>query len=152
MQTPYTDVAADHEHPHAAMHMTFAAHPTAVSCARTLARYAAGQCWRQEYLLDDLEVLVSELVTNAVKAAAANTRPGLARVEVRMLLLPTSIVTQVWDPTPDLPVMQPLRPDAESGRGLHIVAALASRWGSFHSGRGGKVVWCEIATSTAPST
>ncbi|GIG64881.1 ATP-binding protein [Phytomonospora endophytica] len=146
MQTPYAAVAAEHEHPYGVMQMVFAAHPTAVGCSRTFARYAAGRCWGREHLLDDLEVLVSELVTNAVKATAASRAPGLSKVAVRFLLLPSSLVTQVWDPVPAQPVVQPLDPAADGGRGLHIVDALASRWGAFPATGGGKVVWCETPT------
>ena len=62
-----------------------------------------------------------------------------------MLLFPAAVIIEVWDRDPTGPVQQHATPDQEGGRGLAIVAALCTRWHYFPSGRGGKVVWAELA-------
>jgi anti-sigma regulatory factor (Ser/Thr protein kinase) len=84
------------------------------------------------------ELLVSELVTNALRHA----RPPL---ELRVQPLDrTGLRIEVLDGTGDrLPVLGMSQPDADGGRGIEIVAALASRWGSA-PGAPGKIVWAEL--------
>lgn len=84
-------------------------------------------------------LLVSELVTNAVvhgrsrATLTAERPPGLLRLAVE-------------DSNPTLPAVGDAPPlDRESGRGLQIVAALATRWGIERTADGGKAVWFELA-------
>ncbi|MGW3625980.1 ATP-binding SpoIIE family protein phosphatase [Streptomyces sp. NPDC000880] len=90
-------------------------------------------------LCDEAELLVSEVVTNALVHGDSDVDmhvrryPGRVRVEVRDS-----------DPHLALPVAFPLADDeAEGGRGLVIVSAMASSWGNSPSGRG-KTVWFEL--------
>ncbi|MFE5583950.1 ATP-binding protein [Kitasatospora sp. NPDC056531] len=90
-------------------------------------------------------ILLSELVTNACRHARA---PRDRLIGVR-LLLPThsTLRVEVSDTSDDLPVPRHAAPDDESGRGLELVAALATSWGAHPRGEGyiGKTVWFTLA-------
>jgi CheY-like chemotaxis protein/anti-sigma regulatory factor (Ser/Thr protein kinase) len=92
-----------------------------------------------EAIAHDVELLVSELVTNAV--VHADTDP---RLEVR--IASDTVRVEVYDADRSMPVAR--QPDAEGpgGRGLHLVDRLASRWG-FEQIDDGKLVWFEIDRS-----
>jgi serine phosphatase RsbU (regulator of sigma subunit)/anti-sigma regulatory factor (Ser/Thr protein kinase) len=92
--------------------------------------------WGLEDLIDSSELLVSELVTNAIKYA----RNG--DITVRLILEPESLVCEVHDSSPALPRVLQVDKDAENGRGLHVVSQVAARWGVRRTAAG-KVVWCE---------
>ncbi|CAL9461001.1 hypothetical protein SUDANB145_02637 [Streptomyces sp. enrichment culture] len=117
----------------------FPAEPDAVGAARSLVRGRLGD-WGLDGVGDITVLLVSELVTNAMRHAtgpigvrlvAPDGPDGVLRVEVS-------------DPLPDLPHERPVRPEDESGRGLHMVATAARRWGT-RPGAAGKTVWFELA-------
>src|SRR5580658_4976366 len=84
--------------------------------------------------LDDLELLVSELVTNAVVYATGD-------VEVTICLGADRVRVAVGDGNGTPPNLR--SPDAAGGRGLHLVEAVASRWG-VEGRAGGKSVWFEM--------
>jgi anti-sigma regulatory factor (Ser/Thr protein kinase) len=130
--------------------LTLAALPTAVGCARMLVRFDLGQ-WGVRAVMDEAELVVSELVTNAVKTTGVmDTEPrwteltDLALLKVRLVLTQSSLFIEVWDRDPTLPVLKEPTLDAESGRGLFIVEATCRRWDVFHPRSGGKVVWGEL--------
>ena len=99
--------------------------------------------WGLAALSESLELVVSELVTNGVRASRA-----MGRDAVRMWL--------VSDLRPGRGLRLGRQPaasgagrpgaDAESGRGLLLVEALSERWGHFGYDGGGKVVWAVIAS------
>ncbi|MCW2505640.1 MAG: prpI [Actinomycetia bacterium] len=91
---------------------------------------------------EDIVLVVSELVTNAVVHGEAARRLRLRRTGVR-------IVVEVFDSGHRMPHPRAAALDAESGRGLHLVAKLADRWGA-RPVTGGKVVWCEFDHEPAP--
>ncbi|WP_329053208.1 SpoIIE family protein phosphatase [Streptomyces violaceus] len=102
--------------------------------ARRLARRAL-QRWGLEELSDSVELLVSEVVTNAVRYA---TRPVTVR------LLRTDVLRcEVGDDVPQLPRLRQARATDEGGRGLYLVNRLARRWGATRLSTG-KVVWFEL--------
>ncbi|KPI27233.1 serine phosphatase [Actinobacteria bacterium OK074] len=102
--------------------------------ARRLARRALAR-WGLEDLSDSVELLVSEVVTNAVRYA---TRP------VTLRLLRTDVLRcEVGDDVPQLPRLRQARADDEGGRGLYLVNRLARRWGATRLSTG-KVVWFEL--------
>ncbi|MER7518569.1 ATP-binding SpoIIE family protein phosphatase [Streptomyces sp. NPDC126499] len=104
--------------------------------ARRLARRALAR-WDLEELTDSVELLISEVVTNAVRYAE---RP------VTLRLLRTDVLRcEVGDDSPQLPRQRRARDTDESGRGLFLVNRLARRWGATRLS-GGKVVWFELAT------
>ncbi|MGK4582771.1 ATP-binding SpoIIE family protein phosphatase [Kitasatospora sp. HPMI-4] len=101
--------------------------------ARRLAGHALRR-WGLEPLAENTELMVSELVTNAVQHA---TRP------VTLRLVRTSVLRcEVGDDSPVLPRARRVGPEEERGRGLQIVARCADRWGATRLGAG-KVVWFE---------
>ncbi|MGW7201484.1 SpoIIE family protein phosphatase [Streptomyces chryseus] len=104
--------------------------------ARRLARRALAR-WDLEELSDSVELLVSEVVTNAVRYAE---RP------VTLRLLRTDVLRcEVGDDAPQLPRQRRARDTDEGGRGLFLVNRLARRWGATRLSSG-KVVWFELAT------
>ncbi|MCX5399428.1 SpoIIE family protein phosphatase [Streptomyces sp. NBC_00102] len=108
---------------------------SAPSRARKLARGALER-WNMEHLSDEVELLVSEVVTNAVRYAE---RP------VTLRLLRTDILRcEVGDDSPQLPRQRRARETDEGGRGLMLVNRLARRWGATRLSSG-KVVWFEMA-------
>ncbi|AZK96288.1 SpoIIE family protein phosphatase [Streptomyces tsukubensis] len=104
--------------------------------ARRLARRALSR-WGLEDLSDAVELLVSEVVTNAVRYAE---RP------VTLRLLRTDVLRcEVGDDSPQLPRQRKARETDEGGRGLFLVNRLARRWGATRLSSG-KVVWFELPT------
>ncbi|MFE1287497.1 SpoIIE family protein phosphatase [Streptomyces sp. NPDC058751] len=105
--------------------------------ARRLARRALSR-WGMEDLTDSVELLVSEVVTNAVRYAS---RP------VTLRLLRTDVLRcEVGDDVPQLPRLRQARATDEGGRGLFLVNRLARRWGATRLSTG-KVVWFELNRS-----
>jgi anti-sigma regulatory factor (Ser/Thr protein kinase) len=121
--------------------------PTAPSCARLHAS-AVLHDWGLAALSETAELVVSELVTNAVQASAepvASSHLGLPVVQLRLLTDQHSVVIEVWDESPQAPTPKQTAPDEEHGRGLMLVEALCERWGSeIVPGWLGKVVWAEL--------
>jgi anti-sigma regulatory factor (Ser/Thr protein kinase) len=119
--------------------------PTAVPCARLHVRHLLWE-WGLDRLTEPIELLVSEIVTNAVQAAAGQD----AAVCLRLSSDYAQLRIEVWDADPRPPAKAPIAdgvPDleAEGGRGLFLVAALSTRWGWVPTqGPAGKVVWCEL--------
>ncbi|WP_330282379.1 SpoIIE family protein phosphatase [Streptomyces sp. NBC_00588] len=102
--------------------------------ARRLARRALSR-WDMEDLSDSVELLVSEVVTNAVRYAS---RP------VTLRLLRTDVLRcEVGDDVPQLPRLRQARATDEGGRGLYLVNKMARRWGATRLSTG-KVVWFEL--------
>ncbi|WP_181860994.1 SpoIIE family protein phosphatase [Streptomyces diacarni] len=102
--------------------------------ARRLARRALAR-WGLEELSDAVELLVSEIVTNAVRYAE---RPITLR-----LLRTDTLRCEVGDDVPQLPRLRQARATDEGGRGLYLVNRLARRWGATRLSTG-KVVWFEL--------
>lgn len=87
-------------------------------------------------LVDDGRLLVSELVTNAVTHARSPLSVSIRSEH-------PSVRVSVRDESPAEPILRVPRPDAASGRGLQIVAALSRHWG-FETTPEGKTVWAEF--------
>ncbi|MFJ1545259.1 SpoIIE family protein phosphatase [Streptomyces sp. NPDC088246] len=109
--------------------------PRSVGRARELAR---GRliAWGLEELVDTTELLVSELVTNAL-------RYGEGEIRLR-LLRDRTLVCEVWDAGLVQPRRRRARDTDEGGRGLQLVGLLSVAWGSRRTPRG-KTVWFELA-------
>ena len=130
-------------------HLELGALPTAPGCARLHARQVLWE-WGLEPLAETVELLVSEIVTNAMRASqelATSRSPGrwLAGTPTVRLWLSsnrTAVLIQVWDADHQMPQRQDTEPEAESGRGLLLVEALSAQWGSYvPNGWSGKIVW-----------
>ncbi|MFE5396482.1 SpoIIE family protein phosphatase [Streptomyces sp. NPDC056568] len=108
--------------------------PRSVGRAREYAR-AQLLAWDLEPLVDTTELLVSELVTNAL-------RYGEGEIRLR-LLLDRTLVCEVWDSGLVQPRRRRARDTDEGGRGLQLVGLLSAAWGSRRTPRG-KTVWFEL--------
>lgn len=123
--------------------------PSAVACARLHARNVMYE-WNLPSIADSVELVVSELVTNAVRASTSpDGRPkhnaGLPPIYLRLSTDGAHVLVEVWDKDARLPVVRDAGPDDESGRGLMLVEALCLRWDcGAPAGWHGKVVWAEL--------
>ncbi|WP_328494205.1 SpoIIE family protein phosphatase [Streptomyces sp. NBC_00414] len=108
--------------------------PRSVGRAREFARNQLVG-WDLEPLVDTAELLVSELVTNAL-------RYGEGEIRLR-LLLDRTLVCEVWDAGLVQPRRRRARDTDEGGRGLQLVGLLSAAWGSRRTPRG-KTVWFEL--------
>jgi anti-sigma regulatory factor (Ser/Thr protein kinase) len=115
------------------------------------------QSWRLRGLAEDASVIVSELVTNALRHGLgqaqdgqtqdgqASGAPQQARPIELMLLWPAGpLYCVVTDPSASPPVPGEPDLDAEAGRGLHVVAALATEWGWGMLDPSRKAVWASL--------
>ncbi|MGW3039890.1 SpoIIE family protein phosphatase [Kitasatospora sp. NPDC001159] len=102
--------------------------------ARSLVREQLS-AWHLEALSDTTELLVSELVTNAVRVARDTVQLQLIRVD--------KLLVEVSDDNHNLPSLEPAEQLGETGRGLTLVTKLAERWGTARKAVG-KVVWFEL--------
>ncbi|GHI91020.1 MULTISPECIES: SpoIIE family protein phosphatase [Streptomyces] len=94
--------------------------------------------WRFPADLHDLGVLAtSELVANSLQHGTPPMRLRLRRTDRRLTI-------EVTDGDDHLPRRRRAEPGDESGRGIAIVATIASNWGSRRTPGGGKAVWCEF--------
>ncbi|MFH8370113.1 SpoIIE family protein phosphatase [Streptomyces sp. NPDC018031] len=111
----------------------FPADPAAVAGAReaTTRQLAA---WSLDELAFTTELVVSELVTNAIRYAGGPVGLRLIRADV--------LVCEVTDPSNTQPRLRRAHSTDEGGRGLFLVAQLTARWGSRY-GRQGKTIWAE---------
>lgn len=108
-------------------------HPQTAGRARRLVRRALRR-WGLDELSEATELLVSEVVTNAVRYASRPITLRLLRTEV--------LRCEVGDDCPLLPRVHHALPSDEGGRGLFLVSRLARRWGATRLSTG-KVVWFE---------
>jgi len=127
--------------------------PHTVPYARRQTRQAL-QEWGLERLSETVELLVSEIITNAVHASAgpAGSRHGHVKADNASTLLfwlaadGERALIQVWDSCERKPERQVPGTAAESGRGLLLVETLSAEWGSYVPSRwAGKVVWALIS-------
>ncbi len=111
----------------------------AAPCARLHTRQVLWE-WDLRNLGESAELLVAELVTNAVTASRVMTqafpvRLWLASDSVQVLIL-------VWDASRQSPVRMDTSDEAENGRGLILVEAISEQWGWYvREGSDGKFVW-----------
>ncbi|MCX5233932.1 ATP-binding protein [Streptomyces prunicolor] len=101
--------------------------------ARVIVR-AGLRYWGWPGLIESADVLVTELVTNALEH-------GLGDVGLRVYLADTHLLIEVRDGSDQLPVLREAVPDDEDGRGLFLVAAIADAWGVSSDG---KTTWCSL--------
>jgi anti-sigma regulatory factor (Ser/Thr protein kinase) len=114
---------------------------SAVPSARLHARHVARE-WGQAELAEDCELIVAELVTNAIQACTRLPGVIIPPVRLRLTGRPNGIQVEVWDGLDDPPTPGRDRPaDEPGGWGLVLVDALAARWGTYGTAGGGKCVW-----------
>ena len=129
-----------------------AALPTSPFWARRYIRFFLGSCRGiGAETAGTAELLVSELVTNAVRFAGDPARPlrypGRADASLISLSLrhfPESLLIEVHDADSNPPVLSRADNCAENGRGLVLIDALSKEWSYFFPPGGGKVVYCVL--------
>ncbi|MFE3641016.1 SpoIIE family protein phosphatase [Streptomyces sp. NPDC059169] len=109
------------------------ADPAVVADARQLVVAQLAR-WGLDELAFTTELIVSELVTNAIRYAGGPVQLRLIRAG--------ALTCEVSDPSNSQPRMRRARASEEGGRGLYLVAQLSHRWGSRYT-RDGKTVWSE---------
>jgi anti-sigma regulatory factor (Ser/Thr protein kinase) len=121
---------------------------TAVPCARLHAKLILKE-WDLADVADDAELIISELMTNALRAA--RPLPEIQPITLHLQATHEHLMIQVWDALSAAPAPRPHPIDAETGRGLEIVSLLSERWGFYHPAGGGKVIWATLKISATPA-
>ena len=140
--------------------------PESVKTARDFTRTTLDR-WGMTAIADDAELVVSELVTNALRhgmsgsgsvpgprlapgpgsvpgsGAVPGPGPGPANPVIRLRLLAQApyLMCMVADPTREIPLRRESGSGDATGRGLHVIESCCSRWGWHLLDEGGKVVW-----------
>ena len=113
-------------------------HPTSVGAARRFVRDVLMSRHVSDGVVDTVELLTSEVVTNAI--IHGRSGPQLA------VTVDGDVVrVAVQDLSPEVPVRRRGRLDDVSGRGVVIVEELATAWGVDRQTNGSKRVWFEVA-------
>ncbi|WP_309504873.1 MULTISPECIES: response regulator [Nocardioides] len=118
--------------------------PDELSSVATARRFVRDKLleWGHADTVDDAMLVVSELAANALTHAESSYR-------VRVAAAGPAVRIEVEDDGAGTPEPQPLTETEESGRGLHLVGALAASWGMDAGASGGKRVWAELAVASA---
>ena len=141
-------------------HLELGALRGAVPCARLHARHVLWE-WGLSDLDEAVELVVSELVTNAIQASAGLSREvpgydedsqGLPCVWLWLASDGRQLVVEVGDSSPRAPMQAQTEQDVEGGRGLLLVETVSRRWGYYfpaekddgHRKIIRKVVWAQI--------
>ena len=115
--------------------------PRSVRAGRDFA-IATMHRWGVAERSDDIAVVVSELLTNALRHALPDAVPAPRRAVRLALLQPgRSVICAVADPSPKTPAPRQAGVLCEGGRGLHVINALADAWGCTPPSHAGKTVW-----------
>ncbi len=120
----------------------FRARPESVRAGREFTRSILRD-WGMAALGDIAELVVSELLTNALRHGLPPARRIVLECPIRLRLLAQMpfVMCMVSDPGADIPVLRDPGPAAENGRGLNVVESCCVRWGWHLLDEGGKVVW-----------
>lgn len=124
----------------AASHL-LAAHPSSVSRARQLVRDALTTA-RRDDLIEPAQLLVSEVVTNALVHAGT-------LIEFRASIGDAGLRVEVSDGSPQTPAPRSYGAMAGTGRGLRLLEQLVDRWGTL-ARQDGKTVWFELSSDVRP--
>jgi anti-sigma regulatory factor (Ser/Thr protein kinase) len=122
--------------------LTIAGDPKEAKRARAFARMCMNGLGCSPDAIDDGELIVSELVTNAINAA-----PG-ERIDISIFPVEDLVAIHVHDPVDERPRQRHTGPDDERGRGIPIVKGCSRRYGTFPGAAGGKVVWAMVRRSS----
>ncbi|MFP1630007.1 ATP-binding protein [Streptomyces sp. 5K101] len=137
--------------------LPLAATATAPRCSRMVVTQAL-RAWGLAAMADTSALIVSELVTNAVRATGVTERDAeysalerVALIGLQVRLSGPHLVLEVWDGSHDAPTER--RPDAnaEDGRGLLLVRTMSASCGVRWPEAGGKVVFAMLALEAVPT-
>jgi two-component sensor histidine kinase len=109
--------------------------------------------WGAAQRCEDIGIVVSELVTNALRHAvpdSGETQPG-SPIRLGLLQPGPCVLCAVADPSRRPPVLNHPGALAETGRGLQVVGAFSDSWGYAKLGDLGKVVWAIVSTTPRPA-
>jgi PAS domain S-box-containing protein len=112
--------------------------PADPSLVAAIRKQVVGQLerWRLTETAFTAELVVSELVTNAI-------RYGERPIRLRLIHDTSILICEVSDASPTAPHLRRAKTYDEGGRGLLLVAQLTQRWGSRHTADG-KTIWAEL--------
>ena|SRR5487761_87494 len=114
--------------------------PESVKFARDFTRITL-RSWGMTAVSDDAELVVSELVTNALRHAASGRGSDRPTITLRLLAQAPYLMCMVTDPSREIPLRRESGPEDPTGRGLQVIESCSSRWGWHLLDGGGKVVW-----------
>jgi serine phosphatase RsbU (regulator of sigma subunit)/PAS domain-containing protein/anti-sigma regulatory factor (Ser/Thr protein kinase) len=115
--------------------------PSEVGAMRSLTAKQLEE-WGLEELVFTTELILSELITNAIRYGAAPVRVRLVRDR--------TLTCEVWDASSTAPHLRYAATTDEGGRGLFLVAQLSEVWGTRYTPEG-KVIWAEQVLPAAGS-
>ena len=129
--------------------------PTSPFWARRYTRFFLDSCRGiSEGTAETAELIVSELVTNAVRFAGDPARPlryseraNASLISLSLRHFRESLLIEVYDADNNPPIRSHPDDYAENGRGLMLVDALSKEWSYFFPPGGGKVVYCILETT-----
>jgi hypothetical protein len=131
---------------------TLSSRPESVALAREFARVTL-LGWGLGDLLTEAELVISELITNALRHGLSRPGPGPAGaghpIGLRLMAQAPYLMCMVTDPSRAIPVRRGWDPDAETGRGLQVIESCCSRWGWHLLDEGGKMVWALLPTESS---
>lgn len=133
--------------------LILAAEPRAAGWARRHACATLRGWHLDEENVRTVELLVSELVTNAVITCEGSPGAGSRDqgcIVLTLRWLPQHVMVEVADPDPRPPILANAGPECEGGRGLALVDALSSSWSYAPWPPGGKTVFCLVEFVPSP--
>ncbi|MEV7995705.1 SpoIIE family protein phosphatase, partial [Streptomyces sp. NPDC086077] len=120
--------------PERVSYRTFPSDPASVREARQLVRERLAH-WDLDEHAAVTELIVSELATNVITHAQGTIR--------LRLILDRELTVEVSDDADTAPHLRHARLQDEGGRGLFLIASVASRWGTRYDAEGGKTIWAQ---------
>jgi anti-sigma regulatory factor (Ser/Thr protein kinase) len=114
-------------------------HAQSLQPARDFVRQTLAQ-WGLPDITDDVSLVVTELVTNAITHAAS-------RCELQLDFDGSTVEIQVVDHGAGIPEIRDSAAHHQGGRGLQLVEAVSAQWGVREGSDGAKVVWARLETS-----
>lgn len=117
--------------------------------SRTAREFATNtlRSWGLEGLIDDAVVIISELVTNAIRHGLPPYAAMAGDLPIKLTLVRQGhfVVCIVSDPSDQNPKVRPADDVCENGRGLHVIEALSRVWGWTPLPGTGKAVWAALS-------